>query len=204
MYKETISNPVTGETLYVLESNAEVFRIEFAIEPHCEIAAEHFHPNQEQRIYVIQGTLGCRVNGVDRLLSEGESATIPAGTSHSQWNPTGREARAIEELRPAGEAHNFFRVAFALARDGRTDAKGVPKPLIGAALLAELSGFVRPSSLRLRILFALLGPLSGLLGHRRVIRRYIERFEQEEIDRTPVISFAETPAAKYPVREQAT
>jgi hypothetical protein len=37
--------------------------------------------------------------------------------------------------------------------------------------------------------------VSDLLGYRREIREYILRFEQEDLDQTPVISFAETPAA---------
>lgn len=197
MNYETIHNPVTGETLYVLESSKDVFRFEFAIEPGCEIAAEHFHPNQEQRISVIEGTLGCRIDGIEQMLRAGESAIVPPGSSHFQWNPSDKETRAIEEHRPAGKAHNFFRVAFALARDGHTDDKGIAKPLIGAALLSELRGFVRPTSMRLKILFGLLGPLSRLLGYRRVIRKYIEQFERDDIHSTPVISFADTPAAKH-------
>jgi quercetin dioxygenase-like cupin family protein len=195
MQTEIINNPITGETLYVLESNEEVFRIEFAIDPGKAIAAEHIHPFQDQAIYVIEGTLGCRIGDVNRFLAAGEYAIIPAGSSHYQWNPTAEEARAIEEIRPAGKAHNFFRVLFALAREGKTNSKGVPKPLIGAAFASEFKDFVRPTSVGLRFLFGLLGPVSILLGYRDVIRTYIERFEQDEMDRTPVISFNDTPAA---------
>lgn len=197
MYKETIRNPVTGETLNVLESTKDVFRIEFLIEPGAKIAAEHAHPYQEQTIYVTKGALGCRINGLSRMLSVGEYAIIPAGVAHFQWNPTDQEARAIEELRPAGQAHNFFRVAFALARDGRTNAKGIPKPLFGAALVAELGDFIFPTARWLRFLFSVLGPLSKALGYRRIIRDYIDRLERDVLETTPVISFADTSAAKY-------
>src|SRR5688572_14924688 len=173
MQNETIYNPVTGERLYVLESTEEVFRFEYAIEPGAEIAAEHVHPNVERRIHVVEGTLGCRIDGVERMLRAGESATIPAGAAHFQWNPTDAPTRATEEYRPAGEAHDFFRVAFALARDGHTDRKGVPAPLIGAALLSEFKGFVRPTSMYLRVLFAVAGPVSKLLGRDRVIHKYL-------------------------------
>jgi quercetin dioxygenase-like cupin family protein len=195
MYKERINNPVAGETLYVLESNEEVFRIEFAIDPGKAIAAEHIHPFQDQAIYVIKGALGCRIGDVNRFLAAGEYAIIPAGASHYQWNPTAQETRAIEEIRPAGKAHNFFRVLFALAREGKTNSKGVPKPLIGAAFASEFKDFIRPKSPWLRFLFGLLGPVSILLGYREIIRAYIERFEHEEMEQTPVISFRDTPAA---------
>ena len=195
MYREKLHNPVTGETLYVLDSTEDVFRIEFVIDPNSEIAAEHIHPSQQQTIHVIEGALGCRINGQMRFLGVGQSAIIPAGSAHFQWNPTDRYARAIEEIRPAGKAHNFFRVLFALAREGHTNSKGVPKPLIGAAFAAEFKDFVRAKSLGLRLLFSVLGPVSNVLGYREVIRRYIHTFEQEDIDQTPVISFLETPAA---------
>jgi quercetin dioxygenase-like cupin family protein len=152
IYKERIDNPVKGETLYVLESNEQVFRIEFAIDPHSSIAAEHIHPSQQQTIHVIEGALGCRINGQTRFLGVGESTVIPAGSSHFQWNPTNLHARAIEEIRPAGKAHNFFRVLFTLAREGRTNGKGIPTPLIGAAFAAEFADFVIPRSFPLRML----------------------------------------------------
>ena len=175
--KETIYNPVTGEKLLVLESTAEVFRMGFSIEPHSEIAGEHIHPFQEQTVVVTKGELHCRINGVNSAPRAGDSATIPAGARHFQSNPTDTEARAIEEYRPAGRIHNFFRVLFTLAQEGKTNRKGVPIPLIGAALVAEFRDTVRVSSLGLRLLFGALAPVARLLGYRRTIRNYIERFE---------------------------
>ena len=175
--KEIIFNPVTGEKLLVLESTAEVFRMGFSIDPRSEIAGEHIHPFQEQTVVVTAGELHCRINGVNSALRAGDSATIPAGARHFQSNPTDFEARAIEEFRPAGRIHNMFRVAFTLAQEGKTNRKGVPHPLIGAAFIAEFKDTVRVSSIRLRLLFGLLAPVSSLLGYRQTIRNYIEKFE---------------------------
>ena len=200
MNNEKIHNPVTGETLYVLESNEEVFRFEFSIEPGCEIAAEHVHPAQEQQIHVIEGELLIRVDGVEQVLRPGQTAVVPAGVPHFQANRTDRPARAIEEHRPAGKAHDFFRVAFALARDGRTDGAGVPKPLIGAALMSEFSGFVQPTSMWLRFLFAVLGPISGLLGYRRLIRQYIFEGEKADFQRSRIIDITELTLPKSSTR----
>ena len=175
--KERIFNPVTGEKLLVLESTAEVFKIEFTIDPRSEIAGEHFHPFQQQKVFVTKGELHCRINGVNHVLFAGDTATIPAGAHHFQANPTDMEARAIEEHRPAGRIHSFFRVLFTLAQEGKTNRKGIPKPLIGAAFAAEFKDTARVSSLGLRILFGALAPVSRLLGYRRMIRGYIEKFE---------------------------
>ncbi len=175
--QETIFNPVTGERLLVLESTEEVFKMGFSINPYSEIAGEHIHPFQEQSVQVTAGELHCRIDGVNQVLRAGDSATIPAGARHFQSNPTDTEARAIEEYRPAGRIHKFFRVLFTLAQEGKTNRKGVPNPLIGAALMAEFKDTVRVSSLGLRLLFGLLAPVSSLLGYRQTIRNYIEKFE---------------------------
>lgn len=175
--KETIYNPVTSEKLLVLESTAEVFKMRFSINPYSEIAGEHIHPFQQQKVTVTAGELHCRIDGVNHILRAGDSATVPAGARHFQSNPTSAEARAIEEYRPAGRIHNFFRVLFTLAQEGKTNRKGVPKPLIGAALVAEFKDTVRVSSPYLRLLFDALAPVSRLLGYRETIRHYVENFE---------------------------
>ena len=179
MYTEMIRNPVTGETLYVLESTSEVFRVEFAIEPGASMGEEHLHPNQQKSIRVTQGALGISSAGKNAVLQEGETVVVPPREPHFQWNPTRETAWAIEEIRPSGKAHAYFRVAFALARDGMTDSRGVPPPLIGAAMMDEFGSFARPTSTRLRVLFKLLNPISRFLGYGKLIREYIERTDIE-------------------------
>ncbi len=202
MNNEIIHNPVTGETLRVLESNEDVFRVEFTIKPGGEIAGEHLHPFQDQSIFVLEGKLGVRIGETNYIMSAGAAKVIPAGTPHFQWNADDGETRAVEQFRPAGRAHDMFRVVFALARDGHTDSKGVPKPMIGAAFVSEFKDVLRPTSTKLRLFFAILGPLSQVLGYRRVIREYIDRFKQDDMHRTPLISFADTPAAKHTASRQ--
>lgn len=178
--QETIFNPVTREKLLVLESTADVFKMGFSISPRSEIAGEHVHPFLEQTITVTAGELHCRIDGKPRVLNAGDAATVPAGARHFQANPTDFEARAIEEYRPAGRMHIFFRVLFTLAQEGQTNRRGIPKPLIGAAFVAEFADTVRPSSFGWRMLFGVLAPLSRLLGYRKTICRYIERFEKAD------------------------
>jgi quercetin dioxygenase-like cupin family protein len=178
--KEIIFNPVTSERLLVLESTADIFKMGFSIDPHSEIAGEHFHPSLEQTILVTAGELHCSVNGKNHALRVGESVTVPAGARHFQWNPTDTEAWAIEEYRPAGRMHNFFRVLFKLAQEGKTNHRGIPHPLIGAALTAEFKDTVRVTSPGLRLLFGVLAPFSRLLGYRKTIRGYIATFEMAD------------------------
>jgi mannose-6-phosphate isomerase-like protein (cupin superfamily) len=118
MSLEVLTNPVTGETMRVLESNAEVFKIQYDLELGGAVPAVHFHPHQTQIISVIEGELHCQAGDRIVVLRPGESVEIPPRTIHTQWNPTETTAVAIEELRPALRTHNLFRVMFALARDG--------------------------------------------------------------------------------------
>lgn len=172
MSEEVLDNPVTGESMRVLESTAEVFKAQYSLRPHGEIPGEHFHPRNEQRITVLQGEMHLRVDGKHEIVRAGETARLPVGARHFQWNPCDVEAVVIEELHPAGRIHDFFRVLFGLAREGRTDANGFPSPLMAAALFTEFRDTILPSSRGTRLLITTLGPIAQALGYRREIERY--------------------------------
>ena len=171
MNGETLENPVTGESMRVLESTAEVFRVQYTLRPHGEIAGEHFHPSGAHRFSVLSGEIHLRVDGEHRIIRAGESATVPAGARHFQWNPCDAEAVVVEELRPAARIHEFFSVLFRLAQDGRTDAKGFPTPLLAAALFSEFADTIRAASLGTRLFLSILAPIASALGSRREIER---------------------------------
>ena len=169
---EVITNPVTGEVVRVLESTPEVFRFEFVLLPHGTVAAPHQHTVQ-QTIAARAGTLHCSVEGTHHVLEPGQAVVIAAGQTHDQWNPADTEVWAMEEFRPAARMHDFFRVLFGMARDGLTDEKGVPRPLLASALFAEFSDSIRPGRRFDRVLLAALRPLARLAGSHRVVQQYL-------------------------------
>lgn len=171
MDDEILENPVTGESMRVLESTTEVFRVQYTLRPHGEIAGAHFHPNGVHRFSVLSGEIHLRVDGEHRILHAGESATVPAGARHFQWNPCDSEAVVVEELRPPARIHEFFIVLFRLAHDGRTDAKGFPTPLLAAALFSEFKDTIRAASVRTRLSLSILAPIASALGSRSEIER---------------------------------
>ena len=173
MSEEVLENPVTGEALRVLESTPEVFKAQYTLNPHSEIAGEHFHPHKEQTVTVLSGEMHLRINGEHRIVRAGESALIPTGAHHFQWNPCDVEVTAIEEIRPAGRIHEFFSVLFALARDGKTDSQGRPSLLLAAALFNEFKGSIRQAPIGMRVLFDMLAPIASVLGYRRLLDPYL-------------------------------
>ena len=173
MNEELLENPVTGESMRILESTPQTFKARYSLAPHAEIPGEHFHPNKEQFISVLSGEMHLRLAGAHRVVRAGETANVPVGARHFQWNPCDVEAVVIEELRPAGRIHDFFTVLFGLARDGKTDANGYPPPLLAAALFSEYADTIRPASLASRLLIAALGPIASALGHRRRLGNYL-------------------------------
>jgi quercetin dioxygenase-like cupin family protein len=174
MNEPILENPVTGETMRILESTAQVFKAEYSLRPHGEIPGEHFHPHEEQRISVLSGEMHVRIAGEHRVVRAGQATTVPVGARHFQWNPCDSEAVVIEELRPAGRIHDFFEVLFGLARDGRTDANGYPSLVLSAALFSEFRDSIRPASLALRLWIGMLGPVALALGYRRQVEKYLK------------------------------
>ena len=172
MSEEVLVNPVTGETMKVLESTPEKFVIEYALKAHGEIPLEHFHPGVEQEIAVTSGEMHITVNGEPVVIKAGESAAAPPSALHFQWNPRDEEAIAVETYRPAGRNHDFFRTLFGLARDGHTDEHGMPSIFMRAAIFSEFKDTICPADGKVRLVVALPSPLSRLLGHRRRVRSY--------------------------------
>jgi len=173
MDEEIIENPVTGESIKVLESTAETFKFQYSLRPHACIAGAHFHPNKVQSFSVLSGELCLQANGVHQIVRAGESVKLPVGAHHFQWNASDNEVIAIEEIHPAGCMHDFFRVLFGLAKDGKTNAKGYPSPLVAAALVSEFRDSILPAPIGLRLLFSALAPIASIFGYRRVFTKYM-------------------------------
>ncbi len=172
MSQELLENPVTGEKMLILESTEDTFKIEYALRAHGEIPLEHYHPNVAQVISVSAGEMHVTINGEHKVIRAGESYRAPPSALHFQWNPCDEEAIATETYTPAGRNHDFFRTLFGLARDGHTDDHGMPSLLVRAAIFTEFKDTIRPAEAGVRLVIAVLAPLSTMLGYRRLIKSY--------------------------------
>ena len=179
-------NRITGEFVVVLRGDEDSAPGESAIahltvKPHGAVVGEHVHPSITERFAVVSGTLGTRVNGVERLLAAGEEATAAPSVAHDWWNAGEDDASVLvevsgsQELQPRFEA--MIATLFGLANDGRTNAKGMPGPLQLALIGAEFGDVIRFTSPPAAVqgpLFALLGALGRVRGLQAVYPQYLQ------------------------------
>jgi hypothetical protein len=80
---------------------------------------------------VLSGKLGLRVEGVERVLGEGEVLVAPAGYAHAGWNAGDDEVHALVDFRPALRTETAFETLAGLAVDGKTNGAGAPRTRCG-------------------------------------------------------------------------
>jgi quercetin dioxygenase-like cupin family protein len=177
---ESIENPVNGERITWVETAAStdgnLLSFDLALRPEAAVAVEHRHPRQEERFSVTTGRIGLSVAGEEHVLGLGEEMAIAPGVAHRWWNVDAGESIVRVELRPALETEVFFETFFGLARDGKTNAKGIPGLLQIAVAYSELGDscpqVVKPPLFIQRLLIRLLAPVGRALGRRAVYRKY--------------------------------
>jgi quercetin dioxygenase-like cupin family protein len=170
---DTIENPVTGERIVfhktAADTNGEATVIECFVQPHGFVAAAHVHPSQEEHFEVLRGTAGFRVGGEERIAGPGERVSVPAGTAHKFWNAGDDELHFVCEVRPALQFESLVETMFALARDGKTNRKGMPNPLRLAVIANAHFDTVRlpfPPAWLQRVGLAMGAPLGRIMGYR--------------------------------------
>lgn len=170
---DILEHPVTGEKIIfrktAQDTGGELLKADVMMKPHGFVAAEHIHPLQEERFEVLAGTVKFRVNGVEREVGAGETATVPPKTPHVWWNDGDDEAHVLVEVRPALRFEEFFETFFGLAQAGKVDKKtGLPNPFILALVMREFEKEIylaKPPVAVQKMLFGVLGAVGRLLGY---------------------------------------
>ena len=135
---DVIENPVSGERITFVRTSAQtggaLAEMELELSPTAKLAAEHIHLQQEERFEVVDGLIRVRCSGTESLAGAGETVVVPAGSPHT-WAPEGDTgARVRLTFTPGADIEEFFDEFFRLAREGRTDAKGMPNLFVTARL----------------------------------------------------------------------
>src|SRR3954454_18634161 len=119
-----IENPRTGERVEFLRDDGKVLEMALTWPRPGLRAAEHVHPEMEERYEVVAGRAAFRVGGVGAEAGAGVGGVgagagpggvvvVPPGTPHLAWNPTGDEVRLRVEMRPPLRWREFVERLFA-------------------------------------------------------------------------------------------
>lgn len=189
---DVIENPVTGERAVVRvgteESGGELLVAELFVRFGAAVAGEHVHPAIEETFTVVSGRVGFRLDGRESIAGPGERLHVSPGVAHDWWNAGEEEARVVVEISPGARFEEAIANLFGLARDGKTNGKGMPN-LLQSALFAREFGdvlyFTRPSRRLQKLLFGLLTPIARLLGYRGSYPDYLERGPSERVEVEP-------------------
>jgi quercetin dioxygenase-like cupin family protein len=114
---ETVTNPATGERVTFVRTAAdtggELLELELTWPHEGQRAAEHVHPEMEERYEVLSGTAAFRIAGEERTAGPGDVVTVPPNTAHLAWNPTQDPVTLKVEFRPALRWEEFVERLFA-------------------------------------------------------------------------------------------
>ncbi len=172
-------HPVTGEQIIFRrrsrDTGGEMLEMILVLGPSGFIAAEHLHPNQEERFEISGAPAMFRIGGEERLFQPGEVAVVPAGTPHVWWNPGQEEVTTLIQVRPALDTETFFETFFGLARDGKVGRNGLPNPLQMMVLAREYNREMQLPRSRQRVLYPIaraVAPIGRALGYRGRYERY--------------------------------
>jgi quercetin dioxygenase-like cupin family protein len=174
---QVIENPLSGERITfrktAADTGGEVLAIDLELGADGHVPGMHVHPIQEERFEVTKGTMRFKLGGKKVIARAGDVVVVPPGVRHKFANAGDDEAGARVEVRPALRMEQLFETAVALAEEGRTTRKGLPKPLDLALFAREFDREVRgafPPAWAQRIALA---PLAWLARRRGYDARYV-------------------------------
>ena len=182
---QVFDNPVTGEYVVVLSDPDEqpdgVLVAQLTVRPGGRVATAHFHPHIRERFHVIEGEVGFQLGDERRTLGAGDSAEVPPGMVHDWWQEGDGDALVVVEVDPGGRFKEMIGTIFGLARDGKSDAKGMPRPLqlaVTASAYRDVMVVASPPPWAQRLIFGALSPIGRMRG---LLPKYEEYLRSETL-----------------------
>ena len=177
---DTVENPITGERAVVRvgteDSEGRLLVSDLYVKPGGAVAGEHVHPIIEEWFTVKSGRVGFRIDGRESTAELDRRLHMPAGTAHDWWNAGDEEAHVVVEVSPAKRFEEMITNLFGLARDGKTNPKGMPNLLQAALFASEFEDvlyFTSPPRAVQKVLFSVLAPIAWALGYRGTYPTYL-------------------------------
>ena len=88
------------------ETDGELLEMESTYREGAALPAAHFHPAQDERFEVLEGTVTTIIDGVETSRAAGEIFHVPAGAVHQMVGEPG--TRLNWQVRPALRTAEFF------------------------------------------------------------------------------------------------
>jgi len=169
-----VENPVTGERIVFrqtsADTNGELVAIDLALPPGGHVPGLHVHPKQEERFEVTSGQMKFRYGLKTIVAGPGDVVVVPPGKVHNFANAGDEPSQCRVEIRPALKMEELFETTVQLANEGRTNSKGMPKPLDLALFVEEFKDEVQAPFPPTPIVKAVMSRLRAL-ARRRAQRR---------------------------------
>jgi quercetin dioxygenase-like cupin family protein len=173
---QILENPVSGERIVfrktAADTGGELLAFDLFLDPDGHVPGAHVHPEQEERFEVVEGTMKFRRGLKTVVARAGDTVVVPPGTIHRFANAGDGPAHMLVEVRPALRMEQLLETASALAREGRTNRKGVPRPLELALFVREFEREVRVPLVPAALVRAAMAPLARLAASRGLDERY--------------------------------
>jgi mannose-6-phosphate isomerase-like protein (cupin superfamily) len=169
-----VENPATGERFRFHarpdDPVTEPVELDIWATPDMSPLAAHVHPKQDETFVVNAGTVEVSRNGVETILTDGETLTVDAGTPHTWSNAGKEELHLTVRFQPGLQTEAFLRDLAALAHRGEVKANGAPSLLQVAALYNaygyDLLHLASPPLPVQKVVLGALAPIAGGLGYR--------------------------------------
>lgn len=138
---ETIYSPVFGYSVTFLEEGKDTGGLYDFVRIELNPGGgnfRHFHLRFTELFTLEHGSLGVELRGKSTVLRQGESVFVPKGAPHRFFSVSEDPAVFTARMEPASRFPDVLRIAYGLARDGKTNRIGIPRNLLHTAYLWSL------------------------------------------------------------------
>jgi mannose-6-phosphate isomerase-like protein (cupin superfamily) len=175
---EVLQSRAEGFTQKIIKADGDGIWVELILAPHAPGPPAHVHTRFAETFVVVQGDLSLLVGDQVKVIHAGEEFTVPPGTPHRPFNPTGNEVVVRGPLTAKYALPRDF-VLFLSQMYGFMDESPAhtkpPSILLQMSIFAPRydSWLAKPPLVIQRVLYALVRPIARSLGYRSYYARYV-------------------------------
>lgn len=172
-------NAITGERIepIEIESSAESSRLvgRLTVEP-AGSALPHTSTGTGRALRGGTGELTVHIDGDERVLTSGQSLTVPSGHSHGFENRSSSPVVFLGTSVPGGRLIHVLSTLFGLAQEGKTRPDGTPhflQAMVFAQAMKDAMYLSSPPRAVQAILWNVFAPIGRALGYQATYDRYL-------------------------------